>query len=125
MSSEVRAFDLSEREPQPDCREIRVSGELDLAVADQLDEALQRACRDSSQVLVSLEDCEFIDSSGIAVIIAAYRRLLADGGQLAVYGSGNQVHRVLAVTGLTENDLVFADLDGALAGLGIGASAEG
>ncbi|HEV7401193.1 MAG TPA: STAS domain-containing protein [Solirubrobacterales bacterium] len=110
----MRTFKLTELDPRTGCREIRVEGELDLAVADQLQEALDRAGEEYPRVLVSLENCEFIDSTGIAVIVAAYSRLAKEGRRIAVYGASSQVLRVLSVTGLTANGLVFEGADQAL-----------
>jgi anti-sigma B factor antagonist len=104
----VRAFRLVENDVQPECRRVDVEGELDLAVADQLREALERA---PGHVLVGLEGCEFIDSTGIAVIVQAHRALGEKGRRLAVFGPSDQVLRVLTMTGLTDNGLVFQSFD--------------
>jgi hypothetical protein len=60
----VPAFRASEQEISPVSLEIGGEGELDLAVADRLQEAIER-CR-GRQTLIDLEDCEFIDLTGIA-----------------------------------------------------------
>jgi anti-anti-sigma factor len=113
----LRPFELTERDPRPGCRDVQISGELDLAVAERLDEALERAIGEADVVLVGLESCEFIDSSGIAVVLRAQGRLAERGGRLAVYGPQDQVLRVLSMTGLTSNGLVFDSADEALAAL--------
>jgi anti-anti-sigma factor len=106
-------FRVSEQEIGPGCREIRVEGELDLAVADRLQEAIER-CPDD-QTLIDLEGCEFIDSTGIAVIVRAGRERARDGGgRLVVHSPTDQVLRVLEITGLTDIGLVFASRDEAL-----------
>lgn len=110
----MRTFKLTELHPHAGCREILVSGELDLAVADQLQEALDRAGEEYAQVLIGLENCEFIDSTGIAVIVAAYNRFDEEGRRIAVYGASSQVLRVLSITGLTANGLVFESAEQAL-----------
>jgi anti-sigma B factor antagonist len=92
-----------------------VVGELDLAVADQLREALDRAGTDRSQILIALGDCEFIDSTGIAVIVHADQQMAERGGWIAAYGPSSQVRRILSVTGLTENGLIFESAEDALA----------
>jgi len=114
----MQRFNVSERDLQPGCRDIRVEGELDLAVAGLLDEVLTSAAADCSCVLVGLERCEFIDSSGIAVILRAHNRMEAEGNRLAVYAPTAQVLRVLSMTGLTANGLVFDSAEEALAALG-------
>jgi anti-anti-sigma factor len=107
-------FRLVEREIDGEARELLVEGELDLAVAEQLRAALEEdpSC---TQILIGLENCEFIDSTGIAVIVQAHCRLAERGGRIALYGPTRQVRRILSVTGLTENGLVFENATEALA----------
>lgn len=115
----MQAFEVNERELRPGCREIRVEGELDLAVADELREALDRALAESSEVLIRLEACDFIDSTGIAVLVQAHQRAVKEGKRaVAVCVASSQVFRVLSVTGLTENGLVFESVEEALAAPG-------
>jgi anti-sigma B factor antagonist len=114
----MQRFKVSERDLESGTRDIQVEGELDLAVAGELDEVLVKACEQCEQVLVGLERCAFIDSSGIAVILRAHSRMQEDGNRLVVYGPTDQVLRVLSMTGLTSNGLVFGSAEEALAALG-------
>jgi anti-sigma B factor antagonist len=114
----MQRFDVSVRDLRPGCREVQVAGELDLAVASRLDEVLDAATAECTQVVVGLERCAFIDSSGIAVILRAHNRMEAEGNRLAVYGPTEQVLRVLSMTGLTSNGLVFDSAEEALAAVG-------
>ncbi|HET9677645.1 MAG TPA: STAS domain-containing protein [Solirubrobacterales bacterium] len=116
----MQRFKVSERDLQPGCRDIQVEGELDLAVAGQLDEVLTTAVEQCTQVLVGLERCTFIDSSGIAVILRAHHRMQEEGNRLVVYAPAEQVLRVLSMTGLTANSLVFDTAEDALSALGSG-----
>jgi anti-anti-sigma factor len=118
----MKSFELVEREISADCREVAVIGELDLAVADRLSAVLDRAAGDAPQILISLDKCEFIDSTGIAVVVRAHREAGERGGRLAVYGPSAQVRRVLEVTGLTRNGLVFETAEQAQAFFMDGAS---
>jgi anti-sigma B factor antagonist len=116
--SHLQTFKLIERDPRPGCREIRVQGELDLAVADQLVDGLARAITECRHVLIGLESCDFIDSTGIAAIVHAHNELAERGGRLALYAPGDQVLRVLSVTGLTSNGMVFETAEEALSAFG-------
>jgi anti-anti-sigma factor len=110
----MRPFKLTERDLHPGCREIRVEGELDLGVVDELRATLDRSGAEFDQVLISLESCEFIDSTGIAAIVRAHNEMAERGCRVAVYGASSQVLRVLSVTGLTSNGLVFDSAEDAL-----------
>jgi anti-anti-sigma factor len=113
----MQRFKVNTRDLRPGTRDVQVEGELDLAVAGQLDEVLTVAVEECSQVLVGLERCAFIDSSGIAVILRAHNRMQEDGNRLVVYAPTDQVLRVLSMTGLTNNSLVFDSAEQALAAL--------
>jgi anti-anti-sigma factor len=114
----MQRFKVESRDLRPEIRDIQIEGELDLAVAGQLDEVLTAAVEECSQVLVGLERCDFIDSSGIAVILRAFNRMQEDGNRLVVYAPTDQVLRVLSMTGLTGNGLVFDSAEEAMTALG-------
>lgn len=114
----MQRFKVTQRELQPGCRDIRIEGELDLAVAGELDEVLSAAVSECDRILVGLQGCAFIDSSGIAVILRAHQQMEEKGSRLAVYAPVDQVLRVLSMTGLTRNGLVFDTAEEALTALG-------
>ena len=105
-------FKVVEEEISPEACEIRIEGELDLAVAGQLVESIS-GCS-NLLVLIDLGRCDFIDSTGIAVIVRADRERSKRGGRVVVHSPGGQVLRVLTVTGLVEHDVVFPDREAAL-----------
>lgn len=114
----MQRFNVTANDLRPGCRDVQIEGELDLAVAAQLDEVLTAAVEECDCVLVGLERCAFIDSSGIAVILRAHNRMEGEGHRLAVYGPSDQVLRVLSMTGLTGNGLVFDSAEEALSAVG-------
>ena len=79
---------------------IDVEGELDMNTASQLERELREPLASpDSGLVIDLSSCEFIDSTGIALIVRAWQQL--DGG-FALCGIGDQVERVLDITGLEE-----------------------
>jgi anti-sigma B factor antagonist len=84
---------------------LAVRGELDMANAATLAAALERADQEgTTSVVVDMSRLEFIDSTGIAVLVAAHRRLNEDGTERLrlVRSESVGVRRVMAVTGLDE-----------------------
>jgi anti-sigma B factor antagonist len=112
---QVRPFRITEVDLDPDCREMRVEGELDLSTADQFQKRLDVAAIEDVEVLVCLERCDFIDSTGIAAILLAHKLMAKKGRRLLVCGPSGQVSRILAVTGLDDVGLIYASTDAALA----------
>jgi len=113
----MQRFKVNTRDLRPGTRDVQIEGELDLAVAGQLDGVLTTAVEECTQVLVGLERCAFIDSSGIAVLLRARTRMEEEGNRLVVYAPTDQVLRVLSMTGLIGNGLVFDSAEEALAAL--------
>jgi anti-sigma B factor antagonist len=111
----MELFALTERDHGLQCKEIEVKGELDLAVADQLQSAIDSVGSGFERIAVNLEACEFIDSTGIAVIVRAHRRLEKEGRSLFVCAPHDQVLRVLSTTGLVDDGLVVASVGDAWA----------
>jgi anti-anti-sigma factor len=121
-----RAFKLIERQPAPDCLEILVEGELDLAVSERLRHALAKAtaCR---CVVVDLEQCEFIDLSAVEILVEArVRARAAEGRELSIFGAKGQVRRLFALTGTaTFGDRPLLPPPDRAAGPGSGSSVPG
>lgn len=113
----MRPFKISEVDLESECRELRVEGELDLAVADQLRGRLDAAAEEGLAVILCLEQCDFIDSTGIATIVLAHRLMAESGRRLFVCGSSGQVDRILAVAGLNDAGLVYPSAEAAKAEL--------
>lgn len=91
---------------------VALTGELDLANTGELSAELRRAENDGiapDEIVLDMTELEFIDSTGIAILVAAHRRLNADGDRFKLVRSeATAVCRVLAMTGL-EEFLPFVD----------------
>lgn len=106
-------FRLVEQSLLPGSYDIQVAGEIDRAVIDELRAAIERAAP-HDVVLIGLQSCEFIDSSGIGLIAQAYNERTANGQRFAVYGATDQVRRVLSLTGMTDKGVAFESLEDAV-----------
>jgi anti-anti-sigma factor len=101
-------------------RTISVRGELDLSTAPELEGPLDEALAEGEgSLLIDLTRCEFIDSTGIALIVRAWQRLDSggDGRSLVICSQNDQVRRVLEITGLELSIPVHTTRDEALAAI--------
>jgi anti-sigma B factor antagonist len=82
---------------------LAASGELDLAAAASLEEELDRALgSDSDRIVIDLRGLDFIDSTGLSVLVRAHQRAQESGRELGLVNPGAQVERLLTLTGLAE-----------------------
>jgi len=101
-------------------RVIAVNGELDLNTAPELEQPLEAALgADGSALVIDLSGCEFIDSTGIALIVRAWQRLGHDsnghsGSRFALCSVNDQVQRLLDITGLESTIPTHSTRDEAL-----------
>jgi anti-anti-sigma factor len=116
-------FEATAAKLEDGVRVIAVRGELDLSTAADLEPPLEEAIETGdASVLIDLSECEFIDSTGIALIVRAWQRLDAgaDGegsGRVVICSQNDQVRRVLEITGLELSITILGTRDEALAAL--------
>jgi anti-anti-sigma factor len=113
-------FEVKVGELEQGVRTISVRGELDLSTAPELEGPLEETLeRGEGSILIDLSQCEFIDSTGIALIVRAWQRLDAseNGRGLVICSHNEQVRRVLEITGLELSIPVHETKDEALAAI--------
>ncbi|MFZ5647765.1 MAG: STAS domain-containing protein [Bacillota bacterium] len=82
---------------------VRLSGEIDLAVADTLRNSLESELDNNPQaknIVLNLDRVSYIDSSGLGVMLGRYRRISRHGGRMFIVGAAPQVRKVLDLSGL-------------------------
>ena len=82
---------------------VVVRGEIDMQTASQLERALDDViAADARLVTIDLEQVDFLDSSGLRVILGASNTLSEQDGRLVLEGASAAVERVLELTGVIE-----------------------
>ena len=82
---------------------ISLRGELDLASSGALEEELVRVlASDAEQIVVDLRELDFMDSMGLGVLIKAHQGAQEAGKRLSLVRGGQQVQRLLELTGVAE-----------------------
>jgi anti-sigma B factor antagonist len=88
---------------------IGVTGELDLASSPALEHELERgAASRAAIVIVDLRELEFMDSTGLSVLVRAHQRANESGQRFGVVKGPQQVQRLLSLTGVADR-LTLAD----------------
>jgi len=78
---------------------INASGEIDVHTAPLLAASIDAA---GDQVRLDLSLVEFVDSSGLRVLIEAHQRISEAGGQLTIVNPSSAVQRLFEISGVTD-----------------------
>ena len=94
FSTEVNATD--------EATVIHVRGEIDMATAERLRDAIEPHMGPKQTIILDFSEVEFMDSSGLNVLVQARGRLTEDGGSLVLRNPSSAAHRLLTVAGATD-----------------------
>lgn len=92
-----------------DCVVVRVEGELDMASAGELENAIASSLA-SPHVVLDLSECTFLDSAGMRIIAATVR----DAQRMSVVATDPGILRVLEITAVDTIVAVHPSLEEAL-----------
>ena len=78
---------------------VRVSGELDLATAPEVEKRLSETDL-AEPLVIDLTECGFLDSTAVRVILSTATRAGEAGGKVSLVAPDPGVRRALEITGL-------------------------
>ena len=95
---------------------VDVGGEIDVSTSPKLRERLVALVSGGAyRLVVDLEDVEFIDSTGLGVLVGVLKRTRARGGSMSLVCSQDGLLRVFRITGLERVFSIYGSVDAATA----------
>jgi len=99
----------------PSTHVIEVSGQIDLYAAPEFKHRTHDVIdKGAKKVIVDLSGVEFMDSTGLGVLVGALKRLRSTQGVLALVVTDYDIERMLELTGLDGILNVYRSRDEAL-----------
>ncbi len=96
---------------------LAVKGEVDVYTAPRLREKLvELVSQGKHQIIVDLESVDFLDSTGLGVLVGGLKRLRTHEGDLGLVCTQNRILKVFEITGLTKVFSIYESVDAATAG---------
>lgn len=90
---------------------VAITGELDLYTAPKLRERLDELILSGRAVVViDLEKLDFMDSSGINVLVGSLKRLRASGGELRLVCTQPRLLKLFEITGLLSSFAIYGSV---------------
>ena len=80
---------------------VGLSGRLDTVTAPDLEAQLKGCLEGVSELILDLNELEYISSAGLRVLHATHKSLSAGGRRLVIRGANDLVREVFEVTGFT------------------------
>jgi anti-sigma B factor antagonist len=95
---------------------VDVEGEIDVYTAPRLRELLiDLVNKNNYQLVVNMEKVEFLDSTGLGVLVGGLKRVRAHDGSLDVVCTQQRILKILRITGLTKVFGIHETVDQAIA----------
>ena len=100
---------MNSRTPSETTCILDIEGEVDVYTSPQLKQDLvQIAERGVKRVIINLSKVEYLDSTGLGVLIGGLKRLREADGNLALVGPGMRIQRIFEITGLNKIFDIYA-----------------
>ena len=94
---------------------VAVGGEIDVYTAPKLREQLVDLVNDGRyHLVVDMEAVEFLDSTGLGVLVGGLKRVRAHDGSLRLVCTQERILKIFRITGLTKVFPIHASVDEAL-----------
>ncbi len=95
---------------------IGITGELDHHSAEDIKEKIDSQLIKSStgNVVFDFTKMDFMDSSGIGVILGRYKQIQKLNGKMALAGANDQIMKILEMSGLLKLVPVYDKVDSAI-----------
>ena len=95
---------------------LAVTGEVDVATAPRLREQLISLVGEGKvRIVVDLEQVDFLDSTGLGVLVGALKRVRTQEGDLSLVCTEARILKVFEITGLTKVFSMHRSVDEAVA----------
>jgi anti-sigma B factor antagonist len=95
---------------------IAVSGEIDVYTAPKLREKLISLVEEGSyQLIVDMEGIEFLDSTGLGVLVGGLKRVRAHDGWIDLVCTQSRILRIFKITGLNKVFSIYNSVAEAIA----------
>ena len=95
---------------------VEVSGEIDVYTAPKLREALLGLVDTGSyRLIIDMEGVEFLDSTGLGVLVGGLKRVRAHDGDIDIVCTQGRILRIFKITGLSNVFTIHESLETALA----------
>ena len=95
---------------------VAVGGEIDVYTAPKLrDKITELVAAGTYQIVVDMEAVEFLDSTGLGVLVGGLKKVRAHDGSLSLICNQDRLLKIFRITGLAKVFVIHESAEAALA----------
>src|SRR5881397_4268764 len=94
---------------------LTLRGEIDVYTAPRMRQAIvDLVDAGSRNIVIDMEKVDFLDSTGLGVLVEGLKRVRTRGGDLSLVVTQDKIVKIFEITGLNKAFSLYASLDEAL-----------
>ena len=94
---------------------VTVGGEIDVYTAPRLRDRISKVVAGGQyQLLIDLQEVDFLDSTGLGVLVGALKKTRANGGSLELICANERLLKIFKITGLAKVFTIHASVEDGL-----------
>lgn len=94
---------------------VAVGGEIDVYTAPRLRDRISEVVAGGQyQLLIDLQEVDFLDSTGLGVLVGALKKTRAHGGSLELICANERLLKIFKITGLAKVFTIHASVEDGL-----------
>jgi anti-sigma B factor antagonist len=95
---------------------VSLRGEIDVYTAPRLRQAIVDLVEGGSKsIVVDLQAVDFLDSTGLGVLVEALKRVRSEQGDLAIVATQDKILKIFDITGLNKAFRIHRSVEDAMA----------
>lgn len=81
---------------------VNIDGEIDHHTSEIIKRNVEKEFKrlNAKNIIFNFENVDFMDSSGIGMVIGRYKNISSLGGRVVIYGMNPSVYRIFYISGL-------------------------
>lgn len=100
---------MHSRTPNETTCVLVIEGEVDVYTSPQLkQDIIELAEKGIKHLIINLSEVEYLDSTGLGVLIGGLKRLRENNGNMVLVGPGMRISRIFEITGLDKIFDIYA-----------------
>ena len=109
---------INDREVDSQTHLLEVAGQIDLYTAPEFKAWIQRVIeRGKRRIVVDLSAVDYMDSTGLGVLVGALKRVRPFDGSITIVSSDENIHKLFELSGLDRSFPLCRRLEDALEAL--------